>query len=79
LANSSLNSEGKEVHINIITTEEASLEDSIKEAGIEVESNSQKERTIFIEPIQKEITLPEEMFKKMKNDFYIEYYFIFLI
>ena len=41
MANSSLNSEGKEVHINIITTEEASLEDSIKEAGIEVESNSQ--------------------------------------
>jgi hypothetical protein len=61
------------VHINTITTEEASLEDLIREEGIEEESNSQKERTIFTEPMQKEITLPEEMCKKVKNDLYDEY------
>ena len=61
------------VHINTITPEEASPEVLIREEGIEEESNSQKERTIFTEPMQKEITLPEEMCKKVKNDLYDEY------
>ena len=61
------------VHINTITTEEARPEVLIREEGIEEESNSQKERTIFTEPMQKEITLPEEMCKKVKNDLYDEY------
>lgn len=65
--------EERGVHINTITTEEASPEDLIREEGIEEESNSQKERTIFTEPMQKEITLPEEMDKKVKNDLYDEY------
>ena len=61
------------VHINTITTEEAIPEDLIREEDIEEESNSQKERTIFTEPMLKEITLPEEMCKKVKNDLYDEY------
>ena len=68
MENNNLNSEGREVHINIITAGEDKLEDSIKGVDIEEESNSQKERTIFIEPIQKEITLHEEMLQKMTND-----------
>jgi hypothetical protein len=68
LENNNQNSEGREVHINIITAGEGKLEDSIKGVDIEEESNSQKERTIFIEPIQKEITLHEEMLQKMTND-----------
>ena len=68
MENNNLNSEGREVHINIITAGEDKLEDSIKGVDIEEESNNQKERTIFIEPIQKEITLHEEMLQKMTND-----------
>ena len=55
-------------HINIITTEEVSLEVSKREVDIEEVSSSQKEKTIFIEPILKEITLHEELHKKMIND-----------
>ena len=60
--------EEREVHINIITTEEASLEDLIREEGIKEGSNNQKERTIFTELMLKEITLLEEMHNKMIND-----------